>query len=122
MLRRLAQKVPGVYVPAFYDVAHHRDGTIRAVSPLEDVPEKIERVYLKNLDTDVTCSAIVSSHASFSKAYLIEVSRGCPHGCGFCSAGYIYRPPRFRSSHLLKQCVEMGLAHSNHMGLVGAAV
>jgi radical SAM family uncharacterized protein len=122
LLKRLAQKVPGVYVPAFYQVSYHSDGTIRAVSPIEDVPERIERVYLKNLDADATCSTIISSHASFSKAYLIEVSRGCPHGCRFCSAGFIYRPPRFRSSQLLKRCIEKGLTYSNHMGLVGAAV
>lgn len=122
LLKRLAQRVTGVYVPAFYQVAHHGDGGIGRPSPVEDVPEKIQRVYLKNLDTDATCSAIVSNHASFSKSYLIEVSRGCPHGCRFCSAGFVYRPPRFRSRRLLTECMNRGAAYSHHMGLVGAAV
>lgn len=121
-LKRLAQNVPGVYVPKFYQTLYHTDHSIRSMATIEDVPEKIERIYLKNLDEDVTCSGIISRHATFSNAYLIEVSRGCAHGCRFCSAGYVYRPPRFRPFHLLKGCIEKGIAQSDHLGLVGAAV
>ena len=52
----------------------------------------------------------------------MEVSRGCPHGCRFCSAGYIYRPPRFRSLDVLKDCLLQAAEHTHKIGLVGAAV
>jgi radical SAM superfamily enzyme YgiQ (UPF0313 family) len=54
--------------------------------------------------------------------HLIELSRGCPRGCRFCAAGFIYRPYRQRSLDLLKREVDKGLAEHKKLGLVGAAV
>ncbi|WP_207680713.1 radical SAM protein [Desulfonema magnum] len=121
-LKALAQNVPGVYVPKFYKTICHKDGTIRSVEPLCDVPAKTERVFLKDLSQTPTCSAILTPDTIFRKTFLAEVSRGCPHGCRFCSAGYVYRPPRFRPVSLLKQCMEQGMAMTDRIGLVGAAV
>ena len=53
---------------------------------------------------------------------VIEVARGCPHGCRFCSAGYIYRPPRFRSTQSLGDSIEQGISLTDRIGLVGSAV
>lgn len=54
--------------------------------------------------------------------YLIELSRGCPRGCRFCAAGFIYRPYRQRSLAKVKEEVDRGLAEHRKVGLVGAAV
>jgi radical SAM superfamily enzyme YgiQ (UPF0313 family) len=54
--------------------------------------------------------------------YLIEVSRGCPRGCRFCAAGFIYHPYRRRPLELLMEEAERGLAVKDRLGLVGAAV
>ncbi len=122
LLERLVQEAPGAYVPSFYDVAYQQDGTIREVVPHRNAPDKIQRVFLKDLDASPTCSTIVSPHASFATTFLVEVSRGCAHGCRFCSAGYVYRPPRFRVPESLAASLDAGLPHARHMGLVGAAV
>jgi len=122
LLKNLACQVPGAYVPAFYHARYHDDGTLATFEPLEDVPLKIKRVYLKNLDQISTCSAVLTPHTTFDRSFLIEVGRGCPHGCRFCSAGFIYRPPRFRSMAQLKQTIDRGARLTDRIGLVGAAV
>ena len=70
----------------------------------------------------ITTSEIFTPETEFSDMYLIELSRGCPHGCRFCAAGFIYRPHRQRSLAKLKEEVDKGLAAHQKMGLVGAAV
>ena len=122
LLKNLACQVPGAYVPAFYHARYHADGTLATFEPLEDVPLKIKRVYLKNLDQISTSSAVLTPHTTFDRSFLIEVGRGCPHGCRFCSAGFIYRPPRFRSMAQLKQTIDRGARLTDRIGLVGAAV
>ena len=122
LLKNLACRVPGAYVPAFYQARYHADGTLATFEPLEDVPPKIERVYLKDLDQISTASAVLTPHTTFDRTFLIEVGRGCPHGCRFCSAGFIYRPPRFRPMAQLKQSIDRGARLTDRIGLVGAAV
>jgi radical SAM family uncharacterized protein len=120
-LKTLSQNVPGVYVPAFYNAAYNSDGTLHAFEPLENVPFTIERRYLETL-SDPTCSVILTPNTTFDRTFLIEVGRGCPHGCRFCSTGFVYRPPRFRSLSLLEQCLKTGGSMTDEIGLVGAAV
>jgi len=121
-LKAIARNVPGAYVPAFYSVDYKRDGTIASFEPLEDVPPTIQRTYLKDLAGTGTCSAILTPDTTFDRTYLIEVGRGCPHGCRFCSAGFIYRPPRFRPISLLAENIDQGISLTDRIGLVGSAV
>jgi len=121
-LKTVAQNVSGVYVPAFYKAAYNTDRTLRSFEPVGDVPDKVERVYVKDLSQVPTCSSVITPNTTFGRTFLIEVARGCPHGCRFCSTGYIYRPPRFRPSLLLEKCMEQGSLLTNRIGLVGTAV
>jgi radical SAM superfamily enzyme YgiQ (UPF0313 family) len=122
LLKRLAREVPGAYVPALYRAYYHSDGTLKGFDPIGDAPETITRAYLQELPEDPVCSAILTPETSFGESFLVEVSRGCPHGCRFCSAGFIYRPPRFRPFEQLAHCMRMGAMRSRKIGLVGAAV
>lgn len=121
-LLKIAQQVPGAYVPSFYRVRHHRDGTLAAFEPTEAVPSLIRRVHAPDVAGFSTCSAIIAPDTAFAGRFLIEVSRGCPHGCRFCSAGFIYRPPRFRPLPRLEADLRRGADHVDRIGLVGAAV
>ncbi|MCJ7618340.1 MAG: TIGR03960 family B12-binding radical SAM protein, partial [Desulfobacterales bacterium] len=122
LLKNIVHKVPGTYVPAFYEPTYNKDGTVRSFEPLLDVPAKIRRTYIKDLAQVSTCSSIITPHTTFNNTFLIETGRGCPHGCRFCSAGYVYRPPRFRPFPVIAKCLEQGVLLTDKIGLVGAAV
>ncbi len=121
-LRQAALNVPGAYVPEFYEAQYNSDGTLAAFTPRPGIPATVKRVYQADLSQCPTVSTIVTPHSPFASPYLVEVGRGCPHGCRFCSAGYIYRPPRFRPLALLEGCLERGRSQAKRIGLVGAAV
>jgi radical SAM superfamily enzyme YgiQ (UPF0313 family) len=122
LLLQLAREVPGVYVPAFYESHYRANGWLDGVRPVRDVPERVERVHLPDLSRADTCTAVIAGETAFDSAFLVEVGRGCPHGCRFCSAGYVYRPPRFRSAEQLRGIMARGAAETDRVGLVGAAV
>ena len=96
--------------------------TFQELKPLQDVPNVIRRAYVRDITRIPTCSVIMTPGTTFDRTYLMEVSRGCPHGCRFCGAGFVYRPPRFRDPDLLESCLHDGRSHTHKIGLVGAAV
>ena len=121
-LKTIAQKVPGAYVPAFYRIKYHTDGTLSRFEPEINVPPKIKRTYVHDLASQPTHSSIITPHTTFDETFLVEVGRGCPHGCRFCGAGFVYRPTRFRPIPLLQECIRQGTEITAKIGLVGAAV
>ena len=118
----LSRNVPGAYVPAFYRTSYTPEGLLSTFDPIDDVPPIISRVYVPDISQLATCTTILTSETVFDSAFLIEVSRGCPHGCRFCSAGYVYRPYRYRSLSTLERCLIEGKTLTDKVGLVGTAV
>jgi len=106
----------------FTGVSYHADGTIREFFPKEKSPAKIRRVFLEDLSFHNTCSTVLTPHTTFGDTYLIEAARGCPHGCRFCAAGFVYRPPRFRTSAQLERSMDEAALYTSKVGLVAAAI
>ncbi len=121
-LKKIAAKAPGIYVPSLYTPEYNEDHTLASFTPEPGLPRFIEKPILTNVSETATTTAILTPDTTFNDTFLMEVSRGCAHGCRFCSAGYIYRPPRFRDTESLKTCMDEGLRHTDSVGLVGAAV
>ena len=96
MLFQLA-KIPGVYVPRFYDVAYLEDGRVAATTPnVPGIPRIILKRMLAQLPPPPT-RFIVPNIEVVHDRVSVEVMRGCTCGCRFCQAGMITRPVRERS-------------------------
>lgn len=121
-LLEITRNIPSAYIPSFYEPQYKQDGTLAGFDPTENVPLKIQARHTAKLSSHSSCSTFLTADTTFENTFLIEVSRGCPHGCRFCSAGYVYRPPRFRKLAQLEQDLLMGRQHTHRIGLVGAAV
>jgi radical SAM family uncharacterized protein len=93
---RRAALIDGVYVPSFYDVTYHPDGTVASIEPLvpEARPTIMKRV-VATLPPAPTRLIVPYIRAVHDRA-VIEIQRGCTQGCRFCQAGIIYRPLRER--------------------------
>ena len=77
---RLAAEIPGVYVPSRHDQQ-------TATTPI--APRKIT-----DLAQWPAYSSMLTDDTEFSGTLLVEITRGCPFKCRFCTVGYVY--PKFR--------------------------
>ena len=102
-------KIPGVYVPSFYEHHYNEDGTLKKIVPLvEGIPTKFTKRIIEDLDNAYwpTKMIVPSTEIVHDRANL-EVFRGCIRGCRFCQAGYSNRPVRRKSAgKLYAQAVE----------------
>jgi len=83
---------------------------------------RVTRVWAAGGGSAPSASAIYTPDTEFGEMALVEVSRGCPRGCRFCAAGFIYLPFREQPLEAVLARVDEGLAFRRKIGLVGAAV
>ena len=96
---KLAARIPGVYVPSFYREEYGEDGLLRSFTSIEpDVPDTVTKRVVASFDKAYFPEKLVVPYGNVvHDRIMIEVMRGCSHGCRFCQAGFIYRPVRERS-------------------------
>jgi radical SAM family uncharacterized protein len=115
-------RVEGVYVPKFYRVIYAEDGKIAAMEPESGFRRKVKRRWVSKLDQFPTQSTLFTPDTEFREMALVEMNRGCPRGCRFCAACFVYHPFRNRSLSLLESISKEALLEEHRIGLTGTAV
>ncbi len=100
-------EIQGIYVPALHG---HLPG------------RAFKRRTIKFINSYLTKTEIVTNHTEFSNNFMVEVSRGCPQRCRFCSVSYTEASTRFRRLSFLKSAFDEGIERVGRVGLVGAAL
>jgi radical SAM superfamily enzyme YgiQ (UPF0313 family) len=121
LLKKLS-KVEGVYTPKFYQVTYTEEGKIEAVHSAPGFPQQVKRRWVRDLDRFPTKSTLFTPDTEFKEMALVEVNRGCPRGCRFCAACFVYSPFRNRSLSSLASLSMESLSDEHRIGLTGTAV
>lgn len=113
---RRAAKLPGMYVPAFYEVTYNDDQTIKSFLPTEEgIPATIRKEIEMNVsNTYYPLKPIVPFIKVTQDRVVLEIQRGCIRGCRFCQAGQLYRPVRERDAETLKIWAKQMLKNTGH--------
>ena len=106
-LRRLAG-IQGIYVPSLYRAEYREDGTVQSFSAsLLDFPGCVQKRAVRDLDrAEYPETFIVPFVEIVHDRIMLEIMRGCTHGCRFCQAGMLYRPVRERKVETLLSLAE----------------
>ena len=110
-LRTIA-KIPGMYVPRFYDVEYHDDGTVRSIAPNEPgLPDRVLKRIVITLPKPFTKFIVPNIDTVHNRAP-IEIMRGCTRGCRFCHAGMVTRPVRERPVQEIMSAIDEIVQHT----------
>lgn len=114
-------RIPGVYVPSLYNVEYDERGFIEKVESRPGAAVPVRRTVCSEA-ASFAHSRIITPETEFSDTFLLEISRGCPYLCGYCSVSLLNKPYRWQPLDILKEKIDLGLSVTRRIGLLGAAV
>lgn len=111
-----AARIPGVYVPPLYRVSYNDDGTLKdSVPEKAGIPNRIQKRIIKDLDSVYYPTDFIVPYMDIvHDRAVLEIFRGCTHGCRFCQAGMVYRPVREKSANHLEKLAKDIIASTGY--------
>lgn len=104
-IRELAG-IEGVYAPSLYRVEREEGHGLVVPVTSGEAPYPVRRRIAFDLDRFPFPARIVVPHGEIVHDRVsVEIMRGCPVGCRFCQAGYVYRPARERDPSEVRRAV-----------------
>ena len=114
VLRELAT-IPGVYVPALYDVEYDGPALKSVVPRYDDVPAVVDKRTVADLaEWPYPKQQLVPLVEVVHDRLNVEIFRGCTRGCRFCQAGMITRPVRERPEEQVRTMAREGLRRTGY--------
>lgn len=121
-LEALAQH-SGFYVPSLYE-PRYQDGRFAGLAAAAGAPPRLEPCHQAPaaFQESLASSQILTPDTEFGRSGLVEVSRGCPYLCRFCTVGFSYPRVRWQPVDRLWRVVENLLESTDRVGLISASV
>ena len=103
---RESAAIEGIYAPELYALEKQESSGLLIPVASGDAPYPVQRRILMDLDDYPFPDRIIVPHGEIVHDRVsVEIMRGCPVGCRFCQAGYVYRPTRERDPNQIRDTV-----------------
>jgi radical SAM family uncharacterized protein/radical SAM-linked protein len=103
---RELSRIEGIYAPSLYRLESEPGNGLLIPVGAERAPWPVRRRIVFDLDRFPFPDRIVVPHGEIVHDRVsVELMRGCPVGCRFCQAGYVYRPTRERDPNQVRDAV-----------------
>ncbi len=109
------QNFPGVYLPG-------RTFPVYEGEDIQSFTGPLPRLSTVNPITSPGHTAIITDQTVFKDMFLIEIARGCPYRCKFCSAREINSPFRPVNIEHMKGLLDTACATGKKIGLVSTSL
>jgi radical SAM superfamily enzyme YgiQ (UPF0313 family) len=118
LLRSINRDLSGCYAPLLYSPRYDERGRFAGFDRPAGLPPRIRKASLSACAV-AGHSQLLTPEAEFADLYLTELGRGCSRGCRFCTAGFVYRPPRLWDVAAVIRGLEARDASVRRIGLLG---
>ncbi len=113
-------KINGVYVPSLYKPSYNKEKVSSFLPIASNVPRFVEK---RTFFTEKPLySPIISDKTFYANTVFIEIARGCPHECKFCSAHWQHNPTRFYDIKYIKKAIKKASKHAEKIVFIGAMI
>ncbi|MGB9617511.1 MAG: radical SAM protein [Desulfomonilaceae bacterium] len=114
------RETPGAYVPEAYRFQYRTDGRVDRIEAEPGFALPVPALKRTAAGERLAMASVENANAVFDQTLLVEINRGCGHGCRFCTSGWIHRPVRYRSfDQFCRQIADKDLAGKT-VGLIGS--